>query len=443
MPNSSSCFCARGKPTFMGPGRTLIFRSRFWLVLGFLAVGVSLWLITWSTDVGKPARLSDGSQLSLRGLTIGQSCARYYGPLIGRISDSLPGQLRAWFPGGATLRFNYAQTNLVIWMYRDRVSATNGARLVFTLSDDRGTVVPLPTGPNFHRLPSGGHAVVLAIPIWPRASGAFVLSVYDDALETSTQLAAQWMLANPFPVERARWTIEELPVTQKLGDCHVTLEEFEVRPMPTMPITRVSRTNMSTSQAFVRFNVTGSDTSAPPWRLRAARLRDAAGNERDWRRNPNGQFMLSLPWPGEDAYQVESRWQSTAPAARSNLTELRNVPLTSLGVVTTKPFADGEVAIDVSKVAGLIPGWSLQAVALQSDSRAHSTRRNPNFAASLVEATDANGRSWTSRNGVIVVPQEVNEVSLLVDARPLTTVIFTARPTRSSSSLPAKRKEQE
>jgi hypothetical protein len=288
-------------------------RRRNLLIAVLATVILAVIAIVWWNTGEVSVTLADGSRLTCRKVDLASSISSSLRPdsAFARLAQQLPNFLRRFTPAaGSRIAFPDG-TNLVFWLKLDQGSVNQWS---FTLGDGTSSVLKL--DPMIDRQPDGSTRIVLRATAWPRRARNLVLQVFDNKLDSETQLSGELKMPNPHWQKFPEWKPEPLPIAVRLDETEITLERFEIRPHPFM-LQRLSRTNVIEYVAFIQFrraNATNAGYSSP-WKLNHGSLVDATGNQRlfppiaDLHEEKIQIYGLKIPWPGETVFRLNTWWE--------------------------------------------------------------------------------------------------------------------------------------
>ncbi len=429
-------------------------RAIWWYAAGLVLAGVAAAVWMARTATLRSIGLADGSTLIFQGVTVGTNCEHAYGSYLSRIGALLPVEFARFFPPAEMVDRRFFETNIVFWIEWTDISKPRPS-VRFTLSDERGSGMVLPAPAAEQPLLGGSGGFSVATPVWPRDAGTLVLRVFDETPGGAKRPLGEWTIRNPQRSARVSWKPDALPVGRETGRTTVTLERFEIRPMPVLART-VAGTNLIEPMAFLRFSWTNASGSGPTNlrpRLVGICVSDSFGNSTPWARahatesgNQVHASLVKLPWAGAPTYRVSTRWASLDAQGSSERVSVQVLLLTRPGpgqagrTAGIAPYRDGEVRItgriaqrSSSSAAGTVLSADIRRLALPSFSE---------YQVNLVAAVDRDGRRWVPDDqGEIEVPAEVKSVSVEAEVRLLKTLEFTAEPVRSHRSAPERAAE--
>jgi hypothetical protein len=423
-------------------------RWRLLIILFLFAAGVGV--LAWILSSGEPAnsiKLSDGSRLTLSGVSIGPNSSHFYGTYLQSIAEKLALRFGKAFPRGIRYSVSVAnETNLLLW-FRLQGKPAAAAALRFVLADEEGASALVRSSANVHPLPAGGAAVYFSQVPWPRRSRTLTVRVFDVSSEREHEVFGEFRVKNPALQIYPEWPADRLPISRHHGDAVFTLERFVLRPKPIFQ--RLHGTNVKDQLASATFRVTGdSPGGTNGWILWQARVSDATGNSHPWGsgqpKTVEGRLNLhdqGVPWLGEKVYKVETLWFAVQGYSADELVVVRGVvlepPMNSSGLVWRGDLRPGGVHLYATRLP--FPsggqGWSLRA--LGPDSRGFAWNDSQPRRVIIVGARDDQGREWPGQNrGEIQLAGDAKKVDLTFATPAGRVVEFIASPERLSTALP-------
>ena len=282
------------------------------------------------TSIGHTVTYSDGTTLTLKGVTYGRE-HRYRGSgMWERLISLLPRKLAAKLALRGQ-QLGTGRPSVAFWFERRGTPPRTGD---LVLCDASGFGIS--GGYTMTRLsPPDASIEGWAFEYWPRRNRTFTLRVYERGTRyPDARLIGEFTVRNPTPGTYPVWTTSLLPRTASEGDLSVTLFDLTAgvgrgsnkrkpAPNPTVSMTRAG------------FRVERDGMPTREWGIADVNASDATGNAITCPRNtssePDAEYaeLQPYPWPAESAWKLRVGFSQRSNFVASELWTLHHVPLAS------------------------------------------------------------------------------------------------------------------
>ena len=198
---------------------------------GFIAVVFLLALIivfiVWSVrEPGRTFVLSDGTKVTLRGVTVGSNTTFYFGNPFQRMLARVPGKIGKKFKSRISANSEDNQNCATFWFTYNRPT-TNSDYIGVRLIDDGLEQFSPPWWRPPNTLPNGEMIAACGHRIWPRRDKTFTLQVLEEYQGGDWKRLGETRIRNPQPQTYPDWKPESLPASRRCGDVEFLLEEVD------------------------------------------------------------------------------------------------------------------------------------------------------------------------------------------------------------------------
>jgi hypothetical protein len=372
--------------------------KRFLILLLLLVLFAGLVLILWpsaGSSIGHTIKFSDGTTLTLKGVTCGTE--HYYpgGGLWQQLLQRLPAKLAARFLSRRDA-LTTSRPSVAFWLARGGNTQTTGD---LVLCDSSGFGVC--GGYSMMRLgPPGAQVEGWAFEYWPRRDPTFTLQVYERGREYGqAKLIGQFTIRNPQFRKYPVWTAPPPPITVQVEDLSITLLDLVAGVGPgSYNHQPASNPTLSLTRADFRVERAGRVTQ--DWELVNVESSDATGNwiERYRGTGSEGEVkeaeLQPHPWPAESAWKLRAGFSQRSGFLLSELWTLRGLPLGDSSEI-------GDVTLQTN-LQGVLLAYTGQARRSWLKGNHHFNFRltpaSPDYRLTLVTATDEQGREAKLEN---------------------------------------------
>lgn len=309
------------------------------LIVGAILLAAVVAFVVW--NVREPSRtfmLSDGTKVTLRGVTVGTNTTFYFGNPFQRILARMPGKMGAKFKSRISATSESDQNCATFWFSYNRPTKNPhymGVRLIHDTLEQ----FPPPWWRPPKALPNGEMIAACGHEIWPRRDKTFTLQVLEEYQGGSWKRLGETRIRNPEPQKYPDWKPESLPASRRCGDVEFLLEEVD----PSMGFKELKGLISGGWAAPVEVRMRARRNGQPDtdWEVWAYQVWDAMNNRYPdpsaaWfgslqRAKANEQGELRFParcyiWPSEEAFKLGLEMICAGRWSSNELFTIRGVP---------------------------------------------------------------------------------------------------------------------